>query len=205
MDQLTAKYNAFTGNRTAMLAVCTAGIVGSLLVYGVLQERLMTRPFGEGEGEKFKYSVFIVLHNRLVSSLIAVVAILVRKSSWLPAAPAYAYLGVSASNVVATSCQYEALKYVSFPGQVRPAPPPPPPPSDATRGALLTHSLAHSLARSLTHSLDGGRADARQVLEDDPGDDLGHVHHGEAVQAQGALTHSLTRSLADWLTHSMTR
>ena len=113
-------------NRTAMLGVCTAGIVGSLLVYGVLQERLMTRPFGGGGeestsgeevGEKFKYSVFIVLHNRLVSALIAVIAITWRKSSWKPVAPAYAYLGVSASNVVATSCQYEALRYVSFPVQ----------------------------------------------------------------------------------------
>ena len=117
MDQFRSKYNAFVNNRNAMLTVCVAGIVGSLLVYGVLQERLMTRPFGPGEGEKFKYSVFIVLHNRLVSSIIAVIAILVRKSSWLPAAPSYAYLGVSASNVVATSCQYEALKYVSFPVQ----------------------------------------------------------------------------------------
>jgi len=25
------------------------GVVGSLLVYGILQERIMTRPYGEGE------------------------------------------------------------------------------------------------------------------------------------------------------------
>jgi len=106
-------------NRSVMLGISVAGIVGSLLVYGVLQERLMTQPFftKEGSEEKFKYSVFIVLHNRLISSLIAVVAIIIRKSSFKPVAPSYAYLGVSASNVVATSCQYEALKYVSFPVQ----------------------------------------------------------------------------------------
>ncbi len=32
-------------------------------------------------------------------------------------APAYAYAAVSLSNVVATTCQYEALKYVTFPLQ----------------------------------------------------------------------------------------
>ncbi len=32
-------------------------------------------------------------------------------------APAYGYAAVSLSNVVATTCQYEALKYVTFPLQ----------------------------------------------------------------------------------------
>lgn len=31
-----------------------------------------------------------------------------------PVAPTYSYAAVSVSNVVATFCQYEALKYVSF-------------------------------------------------------------------------------------------
>lgn len=39
--------------------------MSSLLVYGVLQERIMTQPYGE-EKEHFKYSVFLVLNNRLV-------------------------------------------------------------------------------------------------------------------------------------------
>lgn len=34
-----------------------------------------------------------------------------------PVAPWYTYLLVSCSNVIATTCQYEALKYVSFPVQ----------------------------------------------------------------------------------------
>lgn len=34
-----------------------------------------------------------------------------------PVAPLYTYVAVSLSNVVATTCQYEALKYVSFPVQ----------------------------------------------------------------------------------------
>lgn len=107
---------ALIENKNVVLALCVVGIVGSLLCYGVLQERVMTRPFGEDE-ERFTYSVFIVLHNRAISSLVALIAIALRKSPIAPVAPAYAYLGVSLSNVVATSCQYEALKYVSFPMQ----------------------------------------------------------------------------------------
>ena len=34
-----------------------------------------------------------------------------------PSAPLYSYAAVSASNVMATTCQYEALRYVSFPLQ----------------------------------------------------------------------------------------
>ena len=34
-----------------------------------------------------------------------------------PVAPLYSYAAVSFSNVVATTCQYEALKFVSFPVQ----------------------------------------------------------------------------------------
>jgi adenosine 3'-phospho 5'-phosphosulfate transporter B2 len=34
-----------------------------------------------------------------------------------PVAPIYTYMAVSLSNVIATTCQYEALKYVSFPVQ----------------------------------------------------------------------------------------
>ena len=34
-----------------------------------------------------------------------------------PSCPTYSYAAVSVSNTVATTCQYEALKYVSFPVQ----------------------------------------------------------------------------------------
>lgn len=52
---------------------CVVGVVGSLLVYGLLQERIMTRPYEtDGENEEyFKFSVFLVLSNRLLSCLMA--------------------------------------------------------------------------------------------------------------------------------------
>ena len=97
---------------------CVVGVVGSLLVYGILQERIMTRPYGEGEdAEYFKFSVFLVMNNRFVSMMVAVAVLAVMQSAASPVAPIYKYAAVSASNVVATTCQYEALKYVSFPVQ----------------------------------------------------------------------------------------
>lgn len=82
----------------------------------------MVEPFGvgaDGKGEIFKYSLFLVLCNRLTSCAIAIVMLLWggKTSEIKPVAPWYTYLAVSLSNVVATTCQYEALKYVSFPVQ----------------------------------------------------------------------------------------
>ena len=101
----------------AKLIMCVVGVVGSLLVYGVLQvgaesgvalanrlffdlsaflrspsrpfdrpitdnpqqqERTVTIPFGEGEGaELFKFSLFLVLCNRLVACAISATTLLV--------------------------------------------------------------------------------------------------------------------------------
>lgn len=87
----------------------------ALLVYGVLQERVMTRAYGsDDDREVFPYSAFLVLCNRLLT-----VAILAAHSkacglSFVPVAPVQSYCMVSASNMLSTLCQYEALKYVSF-------------------------------------------------------------------------------------------
>ncbi|MEW5319511.1 MAG: hypothetical protein WDW38_010656 [Sanguina aurantia] len=86
------------------------------MVYGVLQSHF--RQWG-GEEEVFKYSLFLVLFNRLSSCIIAV-CMLAANGKWSevrPVAPMYTYALVSLSNVIATTCQYEALKYVSFPVQ----------------------------------------------------------------------------------------
>eukprot|EP00899_Mesostigma_viride_P022885 jgi/Mesvir1/3781/Mv08188-RA.1 len=98
------------------ICCCTAGIVGCLMCYGVLQERIMTRPYGT-EGAMFKYSLFLVLCNRLFTCAVALSVLVARRGSVKPVAPVYKYAAVSLSNVAATYCQYEALKYVSFPVQ----------------------------------------------------------------------------------------
>ncbi|KIZ01972.1 hypothetical protein MNEG_5989 [Monoraphidium neglectum] len=105
------------GGDAARLALCIFGVVGSLLVYGVLQERIMTLPFGVGERrEVFTYSLFLVSCNRLVTAAIAAATLVAKgmHSELRPVAPIQNYASASLSNVLATTCQYEALKYVSF-------------------------------------------------------------------------------------------
>lgn len=104
-------------NDALHLAFCVVGVVGSLLLYGVLQERIMTIPYGVGpDAEVFKYSLFLVFCNRVVAASIAAITLVVKGNTdeLRPVAPILSYASVSLSNVVATTCQYEALKHVTF-------------------------------------------------------------------------------------------
>merc|ERR1719401_3160163 len=87
-----------------------AGIIGCLLAYGVLQERIMDHPYSGGA--MFTWSAFLVFFNRFFAVVFAVVMATIKRESYLPAAPWWKYLAISLSNVFATMCQYEALKYV---------------------------------------------------------------------------------------------
>mmetsp|Transcript_11658 Transcript_11658/g.35576 ORF Transcript_11658/g.35576 Transcript_11658/m.35576 type:complete len:370 (+) Transcript_11658:164-1273(+) len=107
------------------LLMCAFGIVSSLLVYAFLQEKIMTKPYGtpeEGEGLEsymFKNTLFLVLNNRMAAAIVAGAVIIVKgdMTQLMNAAPIYKYFMISVSNVLATSCQYEALKWVTFPTQ----------------------------------------------------------------------------------------
>lgn len=91
------------------------GIIGSLLTYGLLQERLMSVPY---DTELFTVSVFLVFCNRVVAVGFAFVMSVVHGESLRSNAPLWKYLAISLSNVGASFCQYEALRYVSFPVQM---------------------------------------------------------------------------------------
>eukprot|EP00889_Picochlorum_renovo_P002105 jgi/Picre1/29135/NNA_004528.t1 len=105
-DQLMQRIKA---NDKVHVSFCVSGIIGCLVVYGILQERIMQEPF---EGEQFKYSLLLVLCNRLVTVLVAGGMLVAGGQDLAPVAPPQAYAAVSVSNVVATFCQYEALKHV---------------------------------------------------------------------------------------------
>lgn len=75
----------------------------------------MTHPYGT---EMFGISVFLVLCNRVVAVLFALGMMAVEKEQMKNAAPMWKYCAISLANVGATWCQYEALKYVSFPMQM---------------------------------------------------------------------------------------
>jgi len=91
------------------------GIIFCLGLYGVIQERIMSEPYG---GEFFRASVFLVLCNRLVAIVYAVFMVWYKEEEFTNKAPLWKYIAISFSNVSATWCQYEALKYVSFPVQM---------------------------------------------------------------------------------------
>eukprot|EP00434_Breviolum_minutum_P014712 symbB.v1.2.012972.t1/scaffold908.1/size153097/5 len=95
----------------AWCAIYGLGIIGSLVLYGIFQEGIMTVPY---DGQLFTFSVFLVLCNRLAAVIFAVIMAQVKGESMVNQAPLWKYLIVSLSNVYASSCQYEALKYVSF-------------------------------------------------------------------------------------------
>jgi adenosine 3'-phospho 5'-phosphosulfate transporter B2 len=59
----------------------------------------------------------LVTINRLVSILFALTTLTLQQETFHPSAPLRFYIFVSVSNFLATFCQYEALKYVTFPTQ----------------------------------------------------------------------------------------
>ncbi|OVA18267.1 UAA transporter [Macleaya cordata] len=76
----------------------------------------MRVPYGENK-EFFRYSLFLVFCNRITTSAVSAGALLASKKALDPVAPIYKYCLISVSNILTTTCQYEALKYVSFPVQ----------------------------------------------------------------------------------------
>ncbi|XP_065819515.1 adenosine 3'-phospho 5'-phosphosulfate transporter 1 [Labrus bergylta] len=103
------------------LIFCAAGLQVSYLTWGVLQERVMTRSYGaetpEEQGEKFKDSQFLVFMNRILALTVSGLWCLMFKQP-SHGAPMYKYSFASLSNIMSSWCQYEALKYISFPTQV---------------------------------------------------------------------------------------
>ncbi|KAG8470925.1 hypothetical protein KFE25_009346 [Diacronema lutheri] len=98
------------------LLFCIVGIQASFLCWGVLQERIMTRPYGVEE-ERFKSSKFLVFVNRIVALIVADAMITFKRSA-TDGTPPFRYSYCATSNILSSVCQYEALKYVSFPTQV---------------------------------------------------------------------------------------
>ncbi|XP_058932579.1 adenosine 3'-phospho 5'-phosphosulfate transporter 1 isoform X1 [Kogia breviceps] len=102
------------------LLFCAAGLQVSYLTWGVLQERVMTRSYGATAtlpGERFLDSQFLVLMNRVLALMVAGLYCILCKQP-RHGAPMYRYSFASLSNVLSSWCQYEALKFVSFPTQV---------------------------------------------------------------------------------------
>jgi adenosine 3'-phospho 5'-phosphosulfate transporter B2 len=93
---------------------CAFGLHVSFSIWGLLQERMLTFPY---DGDYFVYSFGLVFITRVGGLLLSAVLMFVNKEEWVQT-PLYEYAFPSVANILSSWCQYEALKYVSFPTQM---------------------------------------------------------------------------------------
>lgn len=94
------------------------GLQITYLLWGLLQERIMTRTYGN---EKFSNSQFLVFVNRFLAMILAYISLKIcypMKKLTLLGPPLYQYGIISYANCMSTWFQYESLLYISFPVQV---------------------------------------------------------------------------------------
>lgn len=93
---------------------CAVGLCVSFGILGLVQERMLTMPY---EGEYFVYSYGLVFVNRLGGIVLSFCLMRYYNHQWVPS-PLWEYCFPSVSNMLSSWCQYEALKYVTFPTQM---------------------------------------------------------------------------------------
>ena len=93
------------------LVLCASGLMITFLLYGVLQERLMAKPFPRADGETrkhfFCWSLLLVLVNRVLSSAVVATWMWWRNEQLRPRAPLRSFLVVAVLNSSSTFMQYE--------------------------------------------------------------------------------------------------
>jgi hypothetical protein len=109
------------------LCFCIIGIQVCYLAWGTAQERIMAHTYGSSiaglNGEHFQYSSILLLLNKILSALLAIVLLTATKTSsssslnqiLFQTAPPLLYSYAALANGIASWCQYEALKYTIFP------------------------------------------------------------------------------------------
>jgi len=96
------------------LGGCFMGLVISFVLYGIIQEYIMTQEYNGG---KFPSSSFLVFCNRILGFLVCSCILLVRRESCFPEGCCWCSIPAM-TLTVSTMCQYSSLRYVSFPTQV---------------------------------------------------------------------------------------
>ncbi|CAM9143827.1 unnamed protein product, partial [Discosporangium mesarthrocarpum] len=91
------------------------GLNVTFTLWGVIQERILMIDYGPGE--YFTYSYGLVFMNRFLGFIFSGVMLHRTKPQWSKAM-AYEYSFPAVSNMLSSWCQYEALKYVTFPTQM---------------------------------------------------------------------------------------
>jgi len=98
------------------LALSAIGLNFFFVIWGLLQERILTRPYDDGE--YFTHSYTLVFVSRVVGLIISMMLMHLTKTPWSWSTTVdqlYEFSYSSVTNMLSSWCQYEALKYVSFP------------------------------------------------------------------------------------------
>mmetsp|Transcript_22846 Transcript_22846/g.63544 ORF Transcript_22846/g.63544 Transcript_22846/m.63544 type:complete len:525 (+) Transcript_22846:74-1648(+) len=97
------------------LLLCSLMLNITFVMWGVLQERMLTRRYPRFTGEYFVYSYALVFTNRFWTLVMSTMLLLYMKPRSSRTTVIYEYSFPSISNMLSSWCQYEALRYVSFP------------------------------------------------------------------------------------------
>lgn len=93
----------------------TACFQHPILIYQFSKERMLTRRYPRQTGEYFTYSYALVFTNRFWTLIMSGMLLLYLKPRTSRTTIIYEYSFPSISNMLSSWCQYEALRYVSFP------------------------------------------------------------------------------------------
>lgn len=97
------------------LLFCSLMLNLTFVTWGALQERMLTRKYPRHTGDYFTYSYALVFTNRFWTLIMSGLMWLYLKPRRSQSTVIYEYSFPSISNMLSSWCQYEALRYVSFP------------------------------------------------------------------------------------------
>jgi len=97
------------------LVFCVFMLNATFVTWGLLQERMLTRRYPRQSGEFFTYSYALVFTNRFWTLIMSGMLLLYLKPKRSSSTVIYEYSFPSISNMLSSWCQYESLRYVSFP------------------------------------------------------------------------------------------
>jgi len=97
------------------LAFCVFMLNATFVTWGLLQERMLTRRYPRNTGEFFTYSYALVFTNRFWTLIMSGMLLFYLRPKRSSTTVIYEYSFPSISNMLSSWCQYESLRYVSFP------------------------------------------------------------------------------------------
>ena len=97
------------------LVFCSLMLNVTFVAWGALQERMLTRRYPRHTGDYFTYSYALVFTNRFWTLVMSGMLLWYLKPRLSRSTVIYEYSFPSISNMLSSWCQYEALRYLSFP------------------------------------------------------------------------------------------